>query len=96
MAIIKLKSLALWKRADEERENLEAVMPGYTHLQRAQPATFAHYMMAYANMMRARRDPPAGLLTSAWMTCRSDPARWLPPLIRSTVISYASSLDLPA
>lgn len=33
-------------------ENLETVMPGYTHLQRAQPVTFAHYMMAYANMMK--------------------------------------------
>ena len=33
-------------------ENLETVMPGYTHLQRAQPTTFAHYMMAYANMLR--------------------------------------------
>jgi argininosuccinate lyase len=27
-------------------------MSGYTHLQRAQPTTFAHYMMAYANMFR--------------------------------------------
>ena len=32
--------------------NLDAVMPGYTHLQRAQPTTFAHYMMAYANMFK--------------------------------------------
>ena len=32
--------------------NLETVMPGYTHMQRAQPTTFAHYMMAYANMLR--------------------------------------------
>ncbi len=31
---------------------LETVMPGYTHMQRAQPTTFAHYMMAYANMLR--------------------------------------------
>jgi argininosuccinate lyase len=31
---------------------LNCVMPGYTHLQRAQPTTFAHYMMAYANMLR--------------------------------------------
>lgn len=29
----------------------EAVMPGYTHLQRAQPITFAHHLMAYANML---------------------------------------------
>ncbi len=28
----------------------ETVMPGYTHLQRAQPVTFAHVMMAYAQM----------------------------------------------
>ena len=33
-------------------ENLSTVMPGYTHLQRAQPTTFAHYMMAYSNMFR--------------------------------------------
>ena len=32
--------------------NTRTVMPGYTHLQRAQPTTFAHYMMAYANMLR--------------------------------------------
>ena len=42
-------------------ENLDAVMPGYTHLQRAQPTTFAHYMMAYANMLK--RDLLEGLLT---------------------------------
>jgi len=30
--------------------NKDVIMPAYTHLQRAQPTTFAHYMMAYANM----------------------------------------------
>ena len=30
----------------------EVIMPAYTHLQRAQPTTFGHYMMAYANMLR--------------------------------------------
>lgn len=34
------------------KENLDTVMPGYTHLQRAQPTTFGHYMMAYAQMLR--------------------------------------------
>ncbi|NBI70267.1 argininosuccinate lyase [Clostridiaceae bacterium] len=34
------------------KKNTETVMPGYTHLQRAQPVTFGHYMMAYANMMK--------------------------------------------
>ncbi|MFI3254868.1 MAG: argininosuccinate lyase [Eubacteriales bacterium] len=32
------------------KEHLQTVMPGYTHLQRAQPVTFAHHLMAYANM----------------------------------------------
>ncbi|NMA80025.1 MAG: argininosuccinate lyase [Clostridiales bacterium] len=32
-------------------ENLHTVMPGYTHLQRAQPITFAHHLMAYAEML---------------------------------------------
>ena len=37
---------------NKAKANMDAVMPGYTHLQRAQPTTFAHYMMAYANMIR--------------------------------------------
>ena len=32
-------------------EHAEVAMPGYTHLQRAQPVTFGHHMMAYAAMM---------------------------------------------
>ena len=37
---------------NKAKANVDTVMPGYTHLQRAQPTTFAHYMMAYANMLR--------------------------------------------
>ena len=33
-------------------KHTETVMPGYTHLQRAQPITFAHHLMAYANMLK--------------------------------------------
>ena len=32
-------------------EHTETIMPGYTHLQRAQPITFGHHLMAYANML---------------------------------------------
>ena len=32
-------------------EYASAVMPGYTHLQRAQPITFGHHLMAYAEML---------------------------------------------
>ena len=35
---------------DIAENNLDTIMPGYTHFQRAQPVTFAYYMMAYANM----------------------------------------------
>ena len=31
-------------------EHKETIMPGYTHLQRAQPITFGHHIMAYAMM----------------------------------------------
>ena len=36
---------------DMADDNLDTVMPGYTHLQRAQPITFAHHLMAYAQML---------------------------------------------
>ena len=36
--------------AQAER-NADAVMPGYTHLQRAQPITFAHQLLAYGMML---------------------------------------------
>ncbi len=32
-------------------ENADTIMPGYTHLQRAQPITFGHHLMAYAQML---------------------------------------------
>ena len=38
----------LCEKADE---NKAVIMPGYTHLQRAQPITFGHHLMAYAMML---------------------------------------------
>ena len=35
---------------EKAEENQDAIMPGYTHLQRAQPITFAHHLLAYAMM----------------------------------------------
>ena len=35
---------------DEAQEHLETIMPSYTHLQRAQPITYGHYLMAYVEM----------------------------------------------
>ena len=39
----------LTNRAEEYKS---AIMPGYTHLQRAQPITFGHHLMAYAMMLQ--------------------------------------------
>ena len=36
---------------DVAEQHFETVMPGYTHLQRAQPITLAHWLMAYAQML---------------------------------------------
>ncbi len=36
---------------DKAEENKDTIMSGYTHLQRAQPITFAHHIMAYASML---------------------------------------------
>ena len=36
---------------DQAEENKTAIMPGYTHLQRAQPVNFGHYLMAYTMML---------------------------------------------
>jgi len=41
---------------DIARNNLETIMPGYTHLQKAQPITLAHHMMAYVQMFLRDRD----------------------------------------
>ncbi|MCT4543125.1 MAG: argininosuccinate lyase [Vallitalea sp.] len=34
------------------KNNLDTIMPGYTHLQKAQPITFAHHIMAYFEMLK--------------------------------------------
>ena len=39
---------AIIEQADK---NKDAILPGYTHLQRAQPITFGHHLMAYASML---------------------------------------------
>lgn len=47
ISLIKKLILTVCGKAEEYRD---AVMPGYTHLQRAQPITFGHQLMAYAMM----------------------------------------------
>ncbi|MGI6202986.1 MAG: argininosuccinate lyase [Eubacteriales bacterium] len=37
---------------EKAKAHVSTIMPGYTHLQRAQPVTFAHHILAYAQMLR--------------------------------------------
>lgn len=48
--IIKLLKELLNVLIKKAEENTQTVMPGYTHMQRAQPITFAHHLMAYVEM----------------------------------------------
>lgn len=36
---------------EQAKQNRATIMPGYTHLQRAQPITFGHHLLAYAMML---------------------------------------------
>ena len=47
-ALVKTLIVALTDKAEVYKA---AIMPGYTHLQRAQPITFGHHLMAYAMML---------------------------------------------
>ncbi|AQR93534.1 argininosuccinate lyase [Clostridium saccharoperbutylacetonicum] len=37
---------------EKAKENINTIMPGYTHMQKAQPITFAHHLLAYAEMFK--------------------------------------------
>ena len=41
----------LYALLEQAEAGQSAIMPGYTHLQRAQPITFGHHLMAYAMML---------------------------------------------
>lgn len=46
----KLKAL-IRTIADQAEQHKDTILPGYTHLQRAQPVTFGHHLMAYGMML---------------------------------------------
>lgn len=49
--IIVLLKDTVYAVIEQAQKNKDAIMPGYTHLQRAQPITFGHHLMAYAMML---------------------------------------------
>ena len=50
--IIELLDDLIDELVDIAKANTETYMPGYTHLQRAQPITYAHYLSAYIEMFK--------------------------------------------
>lgn len=49
--IVTLINALIHAVTDKAEQYADAIMPGYTHLQRAQPITFGHHLMAYAMML---------------------------------------------
>ena len=49
--IVKLVKKLIKAVAGKAEEYADVIMPGYTHLQRAQPILFGHHLMAYAMML---------------------------------------------
>jgi argininosuccinate lyase len=58
---------------DVAEQNVDVILPGFTHLQVAQPVSFAHHLLAYVEMFAAT--------PSAWPTCAAAPTacRWAAP-----------------
>ena len=55
-ALVDQQSQLLSALADLAEQNADTIMPGFTHLQAAQPITFGHHMMAWFEMLRRDRD----------------------------------------
>jgi argininosuccinate lyase len=52
MLIKKLEEVLL----DLAEQNIKVIMPGYTHLQRAQPILFSHHLMSYFEMLQRDKE----------------------------------------
>ena len=70
--------------AEKALDHAGAVMPGFTHLQSAQPVTFGHHLLAYVEMLAAI--VAASVMHAPGSTnARWAPRRWPAPPSRSTV-----------
>lgn len=81
--IIKLIKALISAILEQAKQYKYSIMPGYTHLQRAQPVTFGHHLLAYAMMLmrdigriedavRRMNDSPIGCCALAGTTYDTD------------------------
>ncbi|MGZ8478483.1 MAG: argininosuccinate lyase [Candidatus Binatia bacterium] len=61
-AILLLLKTLQRELAKAAKKNLDVIMPGYTHLQRAQPVLLSHHLLAYYDMFERDRERYAGCL----------------------------------
>lgn len=54
--LVEQKGQLMTALADLAESNADTIMPGFTHLQAAQPITFGHHLMAWFEMLRRDRD----------------------------------------
>lgn len=76
--------------ADKAEKYSETVMPGYTHLQRAQPITFGHHLLAYGEML-LRDVSSLKTALKEWTKCHSVHVRLQAQHIRLTEQSQPNS-----
>ena len=74
-----------WALAEKAEAHADVVMPGFTHLQPAQPVTFGHHLLAYVEMLGARPRPVRRCPPAAQRDARSARRRW--PARRSRSIA---------
>ena len=55
-ALMQQQGQLLTALADLAESNVDTIMPGFTHLQAAQPITFGHHLMSWFEMLRRDRD----------------------------------------
>ncbi len=91
-------ALADYQRALAEKalEHAATVMPGFTHLQTAQPVTFGHHLLAYVEMAARDRGRFADARDAAQRNARSAPPRSPARRSRSTATMTAKALGFDA
>jgi hypothetical protein len=79
------------------KANLDVVIPGYTHLRKAQPILFAHYLLAYFEMFQRDYDRLDDCFRGR-MPCRWARVRWLetasPSIVKPCGLSWVSASSL--
>ncbi len=100
--IMNLTKSLLQALVNQAELNKAAILPGYTHLQRAQPITFGHHLMAYAMMLLRDLDrmldasmrmnvSPIGCCALAGTTYNTD--RWMEAIALGFDAIAMNSLD---